>query len=219
MVYLEELTRYPIVHGISTRRTRVDDFLKEIGVADLPLAQLEQVHKGQVVKVTSKTNLSSKIAGCDGAITNAKGIALMVLTADCLPIFLYDTDKNAIGIAHAGWRGTAEGISKNVINAMKAEFKSDPAKILVGFGPAIRQCCYEVSSEFLVHFPDSVVKMAHKYYFDLAGENAEQLLSVGVISKNMFDCGICTSCKSDEFYCYRKEKDKTARMASVIMLK
>lgn len=219
MVYLEELNRYPIVHGISTRRTKVDDFLKEIGVVDLPTAKLEQVHKGKVVKVTPKTDLSSKIAGCDGAITNARGIALMVMTADCLPVFLYDPDKNAIGIAHAGWRSTLEGIAKNIVNAMKAKFKSDPAKILVGFGPAIRQCCYEVSSEFLAHFPDSVVKMAHKYYFDLAGENAEQLLSAGVISKNMFDCGICTSCKNEEFYCYRKEKDKTARMASVIMLK
>jgi len=219
VLHLEELDKYPIVHGVSTRRTKIDDFLKELGVADLPMARLEQVHKGEVVRVTPKTNLSSKIKGCDGAITNVKDIALMVLTADCLPIFLYDPDKNAIGIAHAGWRGTVEGIAKNIIKAMKSEFKSDPAKVLVGFGPAIRQCCYEVSSEFLVHFPDSVVKMAHKHYFDLSGENAEQLLSVGVISKNMFDCGICTSCRSDEFYCYRKEEDKTARMASVIMLK
>lgn len=219
MVYLEELNKYPIAHGVSDRRTKLEDFLKALGVTDLPLAKLEQVHKGKVVKVTSKTDLSSKIAGCDGAITNTKGIALMVLTADCLPIFFYDPERNAIGIAHAGWRGTLEGIAKNIVNAMKAEFKSDPARILVGFGPAIRQCCYEVSREFLVRFPESVVKMAHKYYFDLAGENAERLLSAGATSKNMFDCGICTSCRSDEFYCYRKEEDKTARMASVIMLK
>jgi YfiH family protein len=219
MVYLEELKRYPIAHGVSDRRTKLEDFLKTLGAAEPRLAKLEQVHKGKVANVTAKTDLSSKIAGCDGAITNAKGVALMVMTADCLPIFLYDPEKHAIGIAHAGWRGTAEGIAKNVVNAMKAEFGSEPAKILIGFGPAIRQCCYEVSREFLVHFPGSVVKMAHKYYFDLAGENAEQLLSLGVNTKNMFDCGICTSCRSDEFYCYRKEADKTARMASVIMLK
>ena len=219
MVYLEGLKRYPISHGTSDRRAKPEDLLKALGAADTAAARLEQVHKGKVAKVTSKTDLSSKISGCDGAITNTKGIALMVLTADCLPIFFYDPDKNAIGIAHAGWRGTLEGISKNVVNAMKAEFKSDPANILAGFGPAIRQCCYEVSGEFLVHFPGSVVKMAHKHYFDLAGENAEQLLSAGVISKNMFDCGICTSCRSGEFYCYRKEKENAGRMASVIMLK
>ncbi len=219
MIYLEELKRYPVVHGTSDRRTKMDDFLKEISAADLPLAKLEQVHKGKVAKVTSKTDLSSKISGCDGAITNIKGVALMVLTADCLPIFLYDPAKHAIGIAHAGWRSTLDGIAKNVVNVMKAEFRSDPGKILVGFGPAIRQCCYEVNREFLVHFPDSVVKMAHKYYFDLAGENAEQLLSAGIISKNMFDCSICTSCRSDEFFCYRKEKENAGRMASVIMLK
>lgn len=219
MVCLEELKRYPIAHGVSDRRVKSEDFLKTLGVAGPAPARLEQVHKGKVAKVTSETDLSSKIAGCDGAITNIKGLALMVLTADCLPIFLYDPEKKAIGIAHAGWRGTLDGIAKNVVCAMNAEFKSDPAGILVGFGPAIRQCCYEVSGEFLVHFPASVVKMAHRHYFDLAGENAERLLSAGVASKNIFDCGICTSCRNDEFYCYRKEKENADRMASVIMLK
>lgn len=219
MLHLEELNRYPIIHGVSDRCTKIDDFLKELGIAELPSAKLEQVHKGRIARVNSKTDLSLKIAGCDGAITNTRGIALMVLTADCLPVFLYDPERRAVGIVHAGRRGAAEGIAKNAVNAMKAEFGSDPAKILVGFGPAIRQCCYEVSREFLVHFPDSVVKMAHRHYFDLAGENAKQLLSVGVISNNMFDCGICTSCRSDKFYCYRKEKESAGRMTSVIMLK
>ncbi len=219
MVCLEELKRYPIFHGTSGRREKPEDFLRALGAAGRAPARLEQVHKGRVARVTSKTDLSSKIADCDGAITDVKGIALMVATADCLPIFLYDPEKNAAGIAHAGWRGTFDGIAKNVITAMKAEFKSDPAGILAGFGPAIRQCCYEVSGEFLVHFPASVVKMARRHYFDLAGENAKQLLSAGVASKNIFDCGICTSCRNDEFYCYRKEKENAGRMASVIMLK
>jgi polyphenol oxidase len=219
MLHIDGLKRYPIAHGVSGRREKFEDFLKALGAADLPLAKLGQVHKGRVAKVTSKTDFSSKIAGCDGAITNTKGAALIVLTADCLPIFLYDPEKNAIGIAHAGWSGTLEGIAKNVVKAMKAEFMSDPSRILAGFGPAIRQCCYEVRGEFLVHFPGSVAKMAHKYYFDLAGENAEQLLSAGVISKNIFDCGICTSCGSGEYYCYRKEKENAGRTASVIMLK
>ncbi len=219
MVFIEEFKRFPVACGTSDRRTKHDAFLCEVGVASYPVVRLEQVHKGRVVRVNAKTDTSGKIEGCDGAITDSKNIALTVLTADCLPIFLYDPEKKAIGIAHAGWRGMLEGIAKNTVAAMKSEFKSDPSRILVGFGPAIRQCCYEVKGEFLVHFPASVVKMAHKYYFDLAGENAEQLLSTGIVSKNMFDCGICTSCKRDEFFCYRKEEDKTGRMISVIMLK
>jgi len=102
---------------------------------------------------------------------------------------------------------------------MKSNFKSDPSQILVGLGPAIRQCCYEVNSEFLERFPSSVVKRAHKFYFDLAGENVEQLLACGVSSKNIFDCEICTSCNNDRFYSYRREGERAGRMASVIMLK
>ena len=190
-----------------------------MGISAAPLARLEQVHGGKVVKIDAKTSLSGEIPGADGAITNVKGIALSARTADCLPILFYDPEHNAVGVAHAGWKSTKEKIAKNVVEAMETNYKSVPSRVLVGMGPALRQCCYEVNSEFLVHFPDSVVKMAHKHYFDLVGENAGQLIASGISAKNIFDCGICTACKNGEFFSFRKEKDKAGRMLSVIMLK
>lgn len=219
MVYFGEFKRYPIIYGVATRHGALDDFLKEIGITDSRLAYLEQIHGANVLKIDRKTNLSIPLRGCDGAVTNLKDTALIVLSADCLPIFLYDPIKDAIGITHAGWRGTYEGIAKNVVNAMKSNFKTGASSIIVGLGPAIRQCCYEVKSEFLGRFPNSVVKRAHKFYFDLVGENVEQLLAAGVSSKNIFDCEVCTSCSNDKFYSYRREGEKAGRMASVIMLK
>lgn len=219
MAYFEEFKRYPIVYGVATRDKSRSDFLKEIGTVNSRLVYLEQIHRAKVIKVDSKTDLSVPLQECDGAITNLRDIALIVLTADCLPIFLYDPVKGAVGIAHAGWRGTSEGIAKNVVNAMKSNFKTDASCIIVGLGPAIRQCCYEVKSEFQGWFPNSVAKRAHKFYFDLVGENVEQLLDVGVSSKNIFDCEICTSCSNDKYYSYRKEGEKAGRVASVIMLK
>lgn len=207
-----------IVQATSDRMTAHGDFLKNLGIRESRLARLQQIHGGKAVKIDAKTDISAEIAGADAAVTDVKGIALSVRTADCLPVFFYDQEHGAIGLAHAGWRGTKERISPATVEMMRSAYKSDPSKLIVGFGPALRQCCYEVKSEFLVHFPDSVVKMAHKHYFDIAGENAEQLLSAGVGSKNMYDCGICTSCRSAEFFSYRKEKDAAGRMLSVIML-
>lgn len=219
MIYFNEFKKHPLFHGVTTRRERLEDFLKEGKITNLRLAYLEQNHRAKILRIDARTDLSAPLKQCDGAVTNLKTIAMVVLTADCLPIFLFDPIKGAIGIAHAGWRGTDERIAKNITDAMKGNFKSDASQILVGLGPAIRQCCYEVKSDFLERFPNSTVKMAHKFYFDLIGENVEQLLAAGISSKNIFDCGICTSCSNDEFYSYRKEGEKAGRMSSFIMLK
>lgn len=219
MVYFEAFKKYPIIHGVATRDKTLNDFLQELRISNSRLAYLEQVHRAKVLRIDKRTDLSVPLHECDGAITDLSGIAIIVLTADCLPIFLYDPIKGVIGIAHAGWRSTYEGIAKDMLNAMKSNFKSDASEVLVGLGPAIRQCCYEVKSEFSMRFPNSVIKVAHKYYFDLIGENVEQLLDAGVASKNIFDCNICTSCNNERFYSYRIESEKAGRMASVIMLK
>jgi hypothetical protein len=209
----------PVVCGISDRHIGHDDFLKSLGVIKARLARMQQVHAAKVVKVGARTDLSREIAEADAAITDVRGIALSVRTADCLPVLFYDPENEAIGAAHAGWRGTRERICPGVVGMMVSAFGTDPSKLVVGFGPALRQCCYEVNSEFLVHFPGSVVKMAHKHYFDMVGENAGQLISAGVSSKNIYDCGICTSCMNGDFFSYRREKDAAGRMLTVIMLK
>ncbi len=219
MIEFEGFKKYPIVYGVATRHITLDDFLNEVGIDNSRLAYLEQIHRAKVLNIDSKTKLTAPLRECDGAITNLRDIAIVVLTADCLPIFLYDPVKCVIAIAHAGWRGTYEGIANNILNLMKSNFKSDISQVLVGLGPAIRQCCYEVKSEFLGRFPNSVVKVAHRFYFDLVGENVRQLLACGISSKNIFDCGICTSCSNDKYYSYRREGEKAGRMAAVIMLK
>lgn len=219
MFQIEGFKGYPLICGVSNRRLKTEEFLSRLGISGFPFARLDQVHGGSIARIGGGTSLKEKIPSCDGAITDTRGVPLVVLTADCLPIFLYDPVKDAIGIAHAGWRGASEGIAKNIVNAMKDEFGSKAGEIIVGFGPAIRQCCYEVKKEFLMHFQGTIAKMAHKYYFDLTGENANQLLSAGIRSGNIFDCDICTSCRNDEFYSYRKEKDNAGRLISLIMLR
>ena len=112
-----------------------------------------QVHGNQVVLVTQELkdkgafDHESVLHGMDGLITRAKGIILMIKVADCIPVFLYDPERQAIGIIHAGWRGTANGIINRGIKVMIDSFGSKPGNIQAGIGPGIGKCCYQVGKD------------------------------------------------------------------------
>jgi copper oxidase (laccase) domain-containing protein len=102
---------------------------------------------------------------------------------------------------------------------MRGTWGVDPADMLVGFGPCIRQCCYEVSQEFKQLFGASVREEKNKAYFDIAQENSKQLLALGVRPEHIFDSRLCTCCRSDTYFSYRKEGSAAGRMMSVVMIK
>jgi YfiH family protein len=144
---------------------------------------------------------------------------LAILTADCLPIFFFDPKTPAIGLAHAGWRSTQEDIVSKTLKLMKDTFNSQIEDVCIGFGPAIRKCCYEVQEEFNGPFPAHIIKKGSRYYLDLAGANRKQVFDFGVRPQNFFDPEICTSCRNEDFFSYRREGESCGRMMSVIMLR
>ena len=117
-----------------------------------------QVHGNRIARVTRKDkgkgacDLKSRLSAADGLITNEKGLLLMINVADCFSVFLYDPSHQAVGILHAGWRGTAQGIIRAGIEAMTTSFGSQPKKIKAGVGPGINKCCYQVGREVLKKF-------------------------------------------------------------------
>ncbi len=143
----------------------------------------------------------------DGVITNIPGLMLMVMTADCLPIFLQAGEW--IGLVHAGWRGTQKKIAEKALGLIHGR-----DVVRCAFGPCIRSCHYEVGPEFKDHFP--LTQKHSKYFFDLAAENKRQLVDCGVKEDNIADCGRCTVCENDRFYSFRKEKDDAGRMVSFL---
>jgi YfiH family protein len=159
------------------------------------------------------------ISGTDALITDRKNIPLTVFTADCLSIFLYDPLTPAIGLVHAGWRSTKEGIASKAVRLMKEKFNTDLSRLVAAFGPNIQNCCYGVGEEFKDYFGVYVREEGGKYYFDLSGFNRKQLWAAGVNEANIFDYGVCTCCNYNEFFSYRREKEYCGRMISVIMLK
>jgi YfiH family protein len=181
----------------------------------------------------------------DGSATNQAGLLLGVQTADCVPILLVDPKKRAVAAVHAGWRGTLARIAAKAVGRMRMHFGSRPADILAAIGPSIGGCCYdvgtEVAAEFLSQFADAPeffdefrtgdepnpiewlnqMPPGHQpppknVLLDLRKANRAQLGGIGVPDKNIFVSDLCTACRPDLFFSYRKESAMSGRQMSFI---
>lgn len=162
----------------------------------------------------------------DAIITQQKGVAIGVLTADCLPIMLYDPKREVIGIVHAGWRGTCLNVVGNVIAKLKKAFQVDPQDLMVGLGPSIGECCYQVDIKVVRSIKNSTSRWkefikplkANRYTLDLVGLNVHQLLQADVPQGNIVRVNACTACNSKIFFSHRASKGKTGRQLNLIQL-
>lgn len=164
----------------------------------------------------------------DALITNEKGVTLVTYYADCTPLFFVDTKQKAIGLAHAGWRGTVGRIGEKVVNKMTELYGTNPANIVAAIGPAISVCCYEVdkpcadnfyalsdldSSRFV--FP----KENGKYMIDLLETNRQILVAAGVKNENITVSDVCTNCNSELLWSHRATKGKRGTMSAFMCIK
>ncbi|MBQ4146032.1 MAG: peptidoglycan editing factor PgeF [Clostridia bacterium] len=163
----------------------------------------------------------SDIEDTDGLLTKEKGIALVVFAADCVPVLLYDPQREVAGAIHAGWRGTVKGITGKAVTMMEKEYGSKPEGIVVTIGPSIGPCCFEFGNDAKNYFPEKYIKRIsdEKCLIDIWSMNKDQLLSQGVLEKNIDLLGVCTVCNSDKFYSYRTHKEHTGRQTAIIEIK
>jgi len=133
----------------------------------------------------------------DGLFSKKSGLALLVKTADCLPLFFYSVDLGVVGIVHMGWRSAKKGILSNI------DFDLSSFKVIAGAG--LRSCCYEVGKEFLGYFriKDSIKKRDGRLYFNPVNFAKESLIKRGLNENNFFDTGICSFCSGKDVYSYR----------------
>lgn len=128
-------------------------FLKALGVANggksWPLISLRQIHSDLIYRLDAVPE--EALAG-DGIVTDTPGLIVAVQTADCLPIILVDRKRRAVGVFHAGWRGTVKRIVEKGVGEMRRYFKSDPRNILAAIGPGVQSCCYNVGEEVRTKF-------------------------------------------------------------------
>jgi YfiH family protein len=166
------------------------------------------------------------IADTDGMITNVPGICLVTLAADCVPILFFDPENSAIGVAHAGWKGTVIRTPEVVVSAMVNEFGTNPSKVLVAIGPSAGPCCYEVGSDVIAEVEKSFGKDSGtlapsgtngKMKFDMWEANRITLIEAGVNQQNIQPACICTLCQNELFFSARK--GNLGRFGAGIMLK
>ena len=194
-----------------------------------------QVHGNDVLVVThddagTGARPGSGIIGHgDAMITRETGVTLLSLHADCLPILLTamgdDGSAVAVGVSHAGWRGTVADVAGATISALFEQFGVEPTAIHAYLGPAIGRCCYDVGPEVIEAWMsqapdgvDAVVQHEHGVRFDLVAANAHLLARAGVPHTQVDAADICTRCNGDRWFSHRAQGAETGRFAAIIAL-
>ncbi len=174
-----------------------------------------QVHSDTIKLIPDESNIFES----DGMITNRTGDILCISIADCCAILCYDIENIAIGAFHSGWRGTQLNIASKGIKAMSENFGTKPENLLVYLSPCASVTNYEVGEEFATYFPGFTQRGRDgKFYFDNTGKITSQLKEAGVPESNIEISDACTILFK-EYHSYRRDKEKSGRMAAFIGLK
>ncbi|MFH1188225.1 MAG: peptidoglycan editing factor PgeF [bacterium] len=183
-------------------------FLQTLHINPSSVVSADLVHSNTVY-IAKEQDKGNIIPVTDGLLTNRKNIFLSVTAADCLPIFLYDPQKEIVGLVHGGWRCLSQNILSHTIEKIKNIFNSDPKNIIVGIGPGIAQCHFEVTQDFFKQFPsipqDCIKKTENKTFIDLKSVTQHQLISLGIPKKNIEINQECTYCLTDKYFSYRRD--------------
>ncbi len=174
------------------------------GIESRNIVMLDQVHGGMIIHVLNDPSSDLLSAGeADGLITAIKGVALVIRTADCVPLFLYDSEKSVLGAVHSGWKGASFNITSKCVKEMVFLYGSDPADIRAFILPSIGPESYEVNEDVACHFPENTISVHGKLHVDLWGSVENSLKREGVRAGNIFNPRICNRTDNEDFFSHR----------------
>ena len=174
-----------------------------------------QIHSADVRTLRDAEDARAEPSACDALTAKLPRVLLSVQTADCLPILLVDQRTRAYATVHAGWRGSLTRIVSRTLERMQQSYGTQPGDVLAAFGPAIAACCFEVGPEVVEQFEREFAfgpvlvtnRQANgKAHLNLGLLNRQLLLEAGVAADHLFDCELCTVCRNDLFFSYRRER-------------
>lgn len=235
-----ELDDWPTVAGGFLGKTRppshrglheapdLTQALAEMGACARSLVEAEQVHSSRIAVVSTEMLRGASDAGrplclpgMDGLITDEPGIALAIYVADCLAIYLHHRARPAVGLAHAGWRGLADGVAGNLARAALDAYGGKPADLALILSPCIGPCCFEVGKEVAAQFeavPGAVDRSREGPHVDLRCVAVAQLQGIGVPLQQIDARPECTRCNPDRFASYRAEGENSGTNVALIAL-
>ena len=199
-----------------------------------PVLQMHQVHDVHVAVIDNPDITSEQLDGYDAMITNLRGLAIGVRTADCIPILLYDPVNKAAAAVHSGWRGTVAKILCNVINKMSNTYGTIPSDLLAVIGPGICADCFQVGEEVALQFkeagfdinsvwsfrgPKSEGNMSGGHHIDLNAACLQTLTDCGVKKENIQISNLCTYEDNQFLYSARKEGIECGRNITYIQIR
>lgn len=207
-------------HIIENRKRLFDSISRPVH----SLHDVWQVHSASVIHADQPRGLNIEPIQADAMITDNPEVTLYMRFADCVPIFLYDPEKHAAGLVHAGWGGTVKKIVCHAVQAMQIHFGSKPEDILAGIGPSIGPDHYEVKSDVISQVTQSfgkksrhvLIERDNRVFLDLWQANRITLEEAGLAKIEI--AGICTACNMEDWYSHRGEYGKTGRFGAVLAL-
>ncbi|PKL16357.1 MAG: peptidoglycan editing factor PgeF [Spirochaetae bacterium HGW-Spirochaetae-5] len=174
------------------------------GIESRNIVMLDQVHGSMIIHVLNHPSSDLLSAGeADGLITAIKGVALVIRTADCVPLFLYDPEKSVLGAVHSGWKGASFNITAKCVKEMVFLYGSEPADIRAFILPSIGPESYEVNEDVACHFPENTISVNGKLHVDLWGSVENSLKKEGVRAENIFNPRICNRIDHENFFSHR----------------
>jgi YfiH family protein len=196
-------------------------FLAAAGVPGWPVLKLKQTHSSIVQDMTDTWSSNEPLEG-DAAVTAVRGAVLSIQTADCVPILIADRDARIVAAIHAGWRGTAARIAQRTVEFIANRYSVPPTDLTAVIGPHNAVCCYEVGEEVVeaIQDPEAFVRRPDwtKPHFNQALANRKQLMEAGIPDARIVTSTLCTQCRADLFFSYRREGKHAGRMLSIIGL-
>ena len=176
------------------------------------------------VRIITDVPTEAELHEVDAVVTHLKNFCLCVSTADCVPVLLYDKEKQVIAAVHAGWRGTVGRIVEKALEAMKAHYGTEGKDVIACIGPSISLDSFEVGNEVYAAFEEAGFNMSRiarkyeKWHLDLWEANRMQLLAHDVLPEHIEVAGICTYQRYDDFFSARRLGIKSGRILSGIVM-
>ena len=187
------------------------------------LIHMRQIHSDIVTVVDSTMNFALP-PQCDALITNKINVPLMVMSADCTPILIYDPINHAIAAIHAGRVGALNSILPKTLYAMQEQFGTSIEDVKIVLGPSIHGCCYEINDVIANEvkekgYENALLYQKEKVFLDVNTILYLQLRALGITSQCIESAAQCTSCHCEDYFSYRAEHQQTGRIAGVIVLR
>ena len=220
------LDQFPfIVHGFGTKHFQEKELRELCQSQNLEPVFLHQAHSSRIHYLEEKP---AAVLEGDALVTSKQGLLLLIKTADCLPVLIFDPANRIIASAHCGWRGTSSRLLEKLIDFLVNSFGSRPENLSVAFGPCISRDCYEVGPEVRDIFSQSGFPRDEKlfsphplhpgrFFLDLRLANRNQLLTRGIRKEKIEEITICPHCHPD-FLSFRRDAVTKARLFNFIGL-